>query len=384
MMQNETPTLLSPGFVPLHDRVRSACSWQVINPRGSTFSRLYRSIEHVLQQFLGTSNDVLLTSGSGTQAMELAAANTITAGDAVLVVSQGTFGDRFATILSSTIGASVRVFRPPMDEPISRRQLAAELRAFPGVRAVVLVHIETSTGLCNDLASLATCIRTVAPEALMIVDAMSSLAAHELCCDEWGLDVVVSAGHKVCGAPSGLGFVSLSDRAWHACDHVPRRPFVGHFPEMREYHRRGHSQFVLPQHALVGLATALHMIEEMGIDRFRERLATHARLTRDALLAAGLRPVVRDAWGARSVTCAWTPPHVSAVTLVEKLRDFYDVEIGTGRGSFEDCMIRIGHMGTAVTQNSLLRALNAIQECLIESDGKPSLRSTFHLSSQTA
>src|SRR5262245_44797695 len=146
MRRQRNQIFLSPGLAPLHERVRRACARQTINPRGTVFTKTYRRIEAGLQGLLGTGQEVLRVPGNGTQAMELAAANTVRPGDRVLVVSQGEFGDRFAAILRA-YGADVVVLRGLVGEPLSPGALLSVLKDAGPVRAVFLTHVETSVGV---------------------------------------------------------------------------------------------------------------------------------------------------------------------------------------------------------------------------------------------
>lgn len=365
-----SPILLSPGVAALHPAVRSACCRQIINPRGGEFVETYRSIESRLQAMLGTRQDVLLIGGNGTQAMELAVANTVSPGDPVLVVSQGEFGNRFIDILRS-YGASVHVLRVPPGSVVSTEELQSALFAAGRIHACFLVHVETSVGTRCDLQNLAAVVRQSHPNALIVVDCMTSLAAHEIRFDEWDIDVVVSAGHKAIGGPVGISFVGFSDRAWRICERSCNTGFWGNLTEMRRFHRQGQSRHVLPLPSFFGLAAALDLIDETGLQGFRRHLAGLAGAARTGLGESGLQLVVPSSSAARTVTCAWLPEDASVTELVQFLRDECGVEIATGRGQGSNRMIRIGHLGLATNLPDLNSALNAIRNCLYANSATP-------------
>jgi aspartate aminotransferase-like enzyme len=312
---------------------------------------------------LGTTQDVLLAGGNGTQAMELTVANLVNAGDRVLVVSQGEFGNRFAEILKC-YRADVHVLSILVGPPVSDEIVESMLRKVGPVDACFLVHVETSVGIRCDLEILAATIRRQCPKSLIVVDAMTSLGAHEIQFDAWGLDAIVSSGHKAIGGPMGIGFIGLSDRAWRRCARVTNPRFTGDLNRMRESHRRGQSRHVLPMQPFFGVDEALRMISEIGLTAFRAHLDDLASYTRTRLQELGLELTAASPLLARSVTCAWLPPHVSAIALVQKLIREFGIEIATGRGPWQDRMVRIGHLGLGSSRTDLEIVTSSLAECL--------------------
>ncbi len=337
--------LLSPGLAAQPRPVRLAMARDALNPRGAACSELYGHVEHGLRAVLQTEQDVLLLPPNGTEAMVAAVTNTLSPGEPALVAVNGEFGLRFAAICRDH-GVALTVLDVPWGEPVAPERLDDALAARPDVRAVFLVGVESSTGVVSDLQALAAVVRRRAPDSLVVVDAVSHLAAHALEMDAWGLDVVCGAGHKALAGPPGFGLISLSARAWAAAQRATRRGFQTDLVAARTYHAQGQMRFSPPVNALRGLAAALELVAAAGLER---HLAHHARVaayTRRALRALGLAVVAPEACAAHSVTAAWLPAGLGATQVVSAL-DAQGIVIGTGRGPYTERMIRIGHLGHA-------------------------------------
>ncbi len=216
-MANLQAHLRVPGPTPLPDPVRSAGSWQMVNHRGPEFAALMGRVVPGLQRGFRTVNDVVLLGASGTGGLEAAVVNHLSPGDPVLAVSVGAFGERFARI-ATRYGADVTLLAIEWGRAA---EPAAVRDAIDGMRrggrepaAVLLTHNETSTGVTNPIAALASEVRDAAPGALLLVDAISGLGAVPFETDEWGLDVVVTGSQKSWMVPPGLSMLALSPRAW--------------------------------------------------------------------------------------------------------------------------------------------------------------------------
>jgi aspartate aminotransferase-like enzyme len=185
-----------PGPTPVPDDVLQAMSKQMINHRGPEFVELLRSITASLKEMFQTKGDVLILTASGTGGMEAAIVNTLSPGDKVLSVSVGAFGERFADI-AEQYGAEVIRLRFEWGLPADPQAVRQALSQNPGVKAVLLTHNETSTGLTNDLASLSAVVREF--DKLILVDAISSLGSIDLPTDAWGCDVFHRSSHRCLG-----------------------------------------------------------------------------------------------------------------------------------------------------------------------------------------
>ena len=203
-----------PGPTPVPGDVFKAMSKQMIDHRGVEFAELLGRLTSNLQRAFETKNDVFVLTSSGTGAMEAAVTNTLSPGERVLAVTVGNFGDRFSKI-ASVYGADVNQLKFPEGEAADPQAIREALAADPAVTAVLVTHNETSTGITNDLETIAGIVKGEF-DKLLLVDGISSLGSIRLPVDEWGIDVVVAGSQKGWMCPPGLAMISVSDRAWGA------------------------------------------------------------------------------------------------------------------------------------------------------------------------
>lgn len=277
--------LFAPGPVPVDPEVLAALARPVVHHRTAAFREVFLRVREALADLAEVpGDDVLLVSGSGTSAFEATLLAAVPRGGSVLALTGGKFGERWAA-MARTFGFAVRELDAPWGRAFDPDAVAAAVRAGPPPDAVTVVHSETSTGVLHDVAAIAAAVRAAAPDALVLVDAVTSLAAAELRPRAWGLDAVVSGSQKGVQLPPGLGFAWLSERAWaRAADPDVRVPTVAldlHAERGRQ--RRGDTGATPP--------TSLVVAADVGLARLRgedaeARWATKARLNR-ALLAAG-------------------------------------------------------------------------------------------------
>jgi aspartate aminotransferase-like enzyme len=212
-----------PGPTPLPDAVREAGARQRVNHSGPEFEALFKRVTAGLQRAFRTEHDVLLLTCSGTGGLEAAIVNHLSPGDPVLAVSIGSFSDRFAKI-ATTYGADVTKLAVEWGHAAMPADVAAAIREMAAAgrppKAVLLTHNETSTGVTNRIRDLAAAVRETAPEALLLVDAISGLGAMPFETDAWGLDVVVTGSQKSWMVPPGLSMVAVGPRAWQAAEHA--------------------------------------------------------------------------------------------------------------------------------------------------------------------
>ena len=312
-----------------------------------------RKLSHV---FAVPGDDVVVVTGSGTAAFEAALQASVGHGDDVLCLRSGRFGEKWVD-LSRRHGLRVTELAADYGTEYDLHELRARLAAMPGVSAVVVVHSETSTGMLHDVKTLARVVREAAPDALVIVDAVSSLAAAELRPREWGLDVVVSGSQKGVMVPPGLSFAWLSERAW--AKEVPRAPT--YYLDLRregERQRDGQTGSTPATSLVAALDVSLDMIIEEGLER---RWAYKGRLNA-ALLAAGTAIGMRQFAERPSpaVAALATPEAVDASALVENLRDD-GIYIGGGQGDLKRRVIRPSLLGHA-DEHDLVVLAAALEE----------------------
>ncbi|MBA3236002.1 MAG: alanine--glyoxylate aminotransferase family protein, partial [Chloroflexi bacterium] len=194
-MDRFEPNLRIPGPTALPPTVREAGARQMINHRGPEFAAMLARILDGMKPYFGTTNDVAMLTTAGTGGLEAAVVNVLSPGDRVLGVSIGSFGDRFAKI-ARTYGADVTTIDVDWGQAADPAVVRAALERGPGYRAVLLTHNETSTGVMNPIAELASAVREVAPDTLILVDSVSGLGAVPFEMDAWGVDIVVTGSQK--------------------------------------------------------------------------------------------------------------------------------------------------------------------------------------------
>jgi serine---pyruvate transaminase len=329
--------LFTPGPTPVPPEVLSAMAQPVVHHRGSDFRRLYERCLARLREVFRTERDVLLFTASGTGAMESAVANLCNAGDRVLVVTAGYFGERWEQI-ARAYGCDVDVLAyewgaaPAADDVAERAQ---------GAKAVFLTHSETSTGVVADVQALTAAAHDAG--ALAIVDAVSSLGAVPLETDAWGVDVVVSGSQKALMTPPGIALVSVSEAAWEQRADGPR--FYFDWRRTRDAQARLDAAFTPAVSLVAGLDVALGLVLEHGLEAAFAHHARLGRACREGVKAMGLELFSPDDERSAVVTAVHAPDAVDADELVKLLRDRYGITLAPGQGPLKGKVFRIGHIG---------------------------------------
>jgi len=345
-----------PGPTPLPPSVVAALGQEMIPHRGPKFRALYRETLALARRAHRTDGQVLTWPASGSAGWEVAIVNLLSPGDPALIAVNGDFGERFARA-ATRLGLDVRRLDADWGEPVLPEQLRDALEAHPDVKAVLLVHNETSTGVTNPLRELAAMTRQHG--ALLVVDAVSAVGALPLEMDDWGIDFVLSGSQKAWMCPPGLLIVAAGPRAWAAHE---RSRFPRFFWDMSEGQRmaeQGMTPTTPPLSMLFAFHAALQMIHDEGIEQVWQRHHRLAELTRAGVRAAGLRLFAQEGFASDSVTAFLPPPEVTAKAMLAMLRDDYGVEAQGGQGHLADSLIRVGHMGW-VHEREMREAVEAI------------------------
>ncbi len=278
------PRLLAPGPVEVPPAVLEALARPVTHHRAPAFRETFlRARERLATVFSVPGDDVLIVTGSGTAGFEAALVSAVPAGDRVLALHAGRFGERWAAMAES-LGYQVEHLEAAPGAEFDLSEVAERLDATSQLAAVTLVHSETSTGALHDVRAVAELVRRVRPEALVLVDAVTSLACAELRPLEWGLDAVVSGSQKGVMTPPGLAFVWLSERAWQRSEGAGRAgSYYLDLHRERAKQAGGQTAFTPAVSLVAGLDVALGMLLDEGLENvWRRRAGLNA-----ALLAAG-------------------------------------------------------------------------------------------------
>jgi aspartate aminotransferase-like enzyme len=342
-MRRMTQNLRIPGPTPLPDDVLEAQSTPMIDHRGTEFAEILHEITASIGTLIGTSNDVLLLTGSGSGAMEAAIVNTLSPGDRVLAVIIGGFGDRFAAI-AEAFGAIVERFDVEWGQAADPGVLATHLAANPPYRTVLVTLNETSTGVVNPMAELAAAVRQAPGAPLLLVDGISGLGAMPFDMDEWRVDLVLSASQKVWMAAPGISFAVVGPRAWEARERARMPRSYWDFAEARAWAAKGQTPWTPAVSVLFGLRVGLRRLLAEGPSRTWARHEAVARGAQAGLEAAGLRLVAPLGHRSPTVTAAWLPEGLDWSPFNASMRAKGLVVAG-GQGKWVGKILRFGHMG---------------------------------------
>lgn len=335
--------LFTPGPTSVPPEVLAALAEPVLHHRSPDFKQLFAGTRERLRQVFRTSSEVLVLPASGTGAFESALVNLLSPGDRVLAVSHGNFGERWRD-MARTFGADVHELAYPWG---ASPQAADVARALEESRAevVFLVHSETSTGVVAELPPLLCACEEAG--AVSVVDAISSLGAVPLETDLWGADVVVAASQKALMTPPGLGFVSVSERAWERSRGATMPRFYWDWARALQQQQQNTTPFTPPTSTIVALDAALRAILHEGLEHVFARHAALGRACRAGALAMGLELYSPDDDSAAVLTALLTPVGIDAVALRLALRDRHGITVAGGHGAVADRLFRIGHIGFA-------------------------------------
>jgi aspartate aminotransferase-like enzyme len=353
--------LMTPGPTPAPPEVLAAVGQPVIHHRGPDYRQLYSESLARLREVFRTEREVLLFGGSGSGAMESAVANTCSAGDPVLVVSAGYFGERWAAI-AKAYGAEVDHLRYAWGEVPTAEEAAGRLREREAV-ALFFTHSETSTGVVVDPQPFAAAAREAG--ALSVIDAVSSLGAVPLETDAWGLDVVASGAQKALMTPPGLAMATASGAAWSRSATATSPRYYWDWERTRKGQATLDAPVTPPVSLVAGLNVALGMLLDEGLEAAFDRHRRLGRSCREGLKAMGLELSSPDDDSSAVVTAARAPDGIDSDELVLLLRDRHGVTLAPGQGELKGKIFRIGHIGYYDVFD-ITTALAAVELGLIE------------------
>lgn len=348
-----------PGPTPCPPEVLKAISKPPVNHRSHAFLSIAENVRNNLQVFFKTKNDIVVFTGSGTGSMEAGIVNVLSPKDIVLALSTGFFGNRLADI-ATAFEANVIKKEFPWGQPVDLNQLETALAKIPKIKAVLITHNETSTGVTNDLEKLSKIAKTYGK--LLIVDAVSSIPGIDLKTDEWDLDVVFSASQKGWMTPPGLSFMSMNKEAWAAYRNskMPKYYFdAGRYKDLE-------NPIGVPQTPAVslyyGLHTAFGFLNKEGHDNILARHKELAEKTRLGIEKLGLELLAQKSCASDTVTAVKVPENLDANRVIKEMRK-RKVVISGGMGKLAGKIIRIGHMGYFTSQD-IDETLNTLEESI--------------------
>ncbi|HEU5381767.1 MAG TPA: alanine--glyoxylate aminotransferase family protein [Ktedonobacteraceae bacterium] len=359
-----TQNLRVPGPTPVPARILAEMARPMINHRGPEFAAILRRVTARLQYFFQTASPVLTFPASGTGGQEAAIANLFSTGDHVVALSIGNFGDRLATI-AGRFGLKVSKFDFPWGEAADPETVAAHLQASAPYKGVLVTHNETSTGVTNDIEALSKVIRQHNPDALIVVDAVSSLGCVPLEMDPWDIDVVLTGSQKGWMVPPGLMMIGVGPRAWEANKTANLPRFYFDWALARKNLEKWQHPTTPPVSLFYALDLALEMMLEEGRDAIFARHQWAGDYIRGRARALGLQLLADHPRASNTVTALYTPEGVDTKNLLKVLREQDHVVMAGGQGRLEGKIFRIGHLG-GFEQQELVAAMDCLENRLRE------------------
>lgn len=355
-------TLMIPGPTPVPETVLQALGRHPIGHRSADFQKIVKRTTAQLQWLHQTEHEVLVITGSGTAAMEAGIINTLSRGDRVLCGDNGKFGERWVKV-AKAYGLDVQVIKAEWGQPLDPEAFRAALEADgeKAIKAVILTHSETSTGVINDLQTIAGYVRAHGT-ALTIADCVTSLGATNVPMDEWGVDVIGSGSQKGYMMPPGLSFVAMGPRAWEAYGRSDLPKFYLDLGKYRKSAADNSNPFTPAINLYFALEAALEMMEKEGLKAIFARHARHQRAATAAMKAIGLPLYAAEGHGSPAIT-AVAPEGIDAETLRKEVKNRFDILLAGGQDHLKGKVFRIGHLGF-VADRDILTAVAAIEATL--------------------
>jgi aspartate aminotransferase-like enzyme len=352
--------LMIPGPTNLPMPVREALGGPGMYHRGPEFAALLDHCTHGLQTVFQTEQPVVILASSGTGGVEAAVSNLISPDDRVLAINSGKFGQRIGQI-AERYGALVTWVQVEAGRAAEAQQVA-ELLARRPFKALLMVQNETSTGVCQNIASLSKIARDYG--CLTVVDCVSGMGGIPVKTDAWGLDGVVAGSQKCFMLPPGLSFVTLSERGWSLAQSSRAPRFYFDLPKARASLEKGQTPYTPAVNMIQALGAALTMMLEEGMDAVYARHASCARATRAAVKALDLDLFADSAYASNVITSVTSPGELDSSRLVKWMQAERHVIISGGQDELKGKIFRIGHMGM-VQPEHILRTVQAVGEGLV-------------------
>ncbi|MEK6727488.1 MAG: alanine--glyoxylate aminotransferase family protein [Candidatus Omnitrophota bacterium] len=333
--------LLTPGPTPLPPQVCEAMSRPIIHHRTPQFQAILKEATEGLKYVFQTKNDVFILTSSGTGAMEAAVINLLSAGDTVLTVQGGKFGERWTEICRA-YGITAEVLNVEWGKAVDPDEIRKKLKSVPKIKAVFTTLCETSTGVVFDIEAIGKVLKDT--EALLVVDAISGLGAIDLNTDGWYCDVVVSGSQKGLMLPPGLSFISVSPKAWKLIENSKSPKYYFSLKAAKKAWQQTDTPFTPAITLIIALVEALKLIKEDGLQNIFSRHKKMAEATRLAVKALGLELYAPTA-PSDIVTAVKVPEAIDGEKLVKQMRDANGVTIAGGQSELKGKIFRIAHMG---------------------------------------
>jgi len=353
--------LLTPGPTPLPPEVMEAMARPIIHHRTPQFQAILKEATEGLKYIFQTKNDVFILASSGTGAMEASVINLLSPGDMALSIEGGKFGERWTEICQA-YGINAEVLNVEWGKAVDPREIEKRLKANPKIKAVLATLCETSTGVANDIKAIGQVVKNT--EAVLVVDAISGLGAIDLKTDEWSCDIVISGSQKGLMLPPGLGFVSVSPKAWKLIEASKSPKYYFDLKEAKKAWEKTDTPFTPAITLIIALLEALKIMKEDTLEKIFLRHKKMADATRAAVVALGLELFAPTA-GSDVVTAAKVPQGIDGEKLVKTMRDTYGITIAGGQSELKGKVFRIAHMGY-IEEFDIIAGISCLEKVLTQ------------------
>ncbi|WP_413389488.1 pyridoxal-phosphate-dependent aminotransferase family protein [Prochlorococcus marinus] len=354
--------LMIPGPTPVPENVLSSMSKHPIGHRSGDFQEIVKKTTEQLKWLHQTTADVLTITGSGTAAMEAGIINTLSKGDQVICGDNGKFGERWVKV-AKAYGLEVKLVKADWGQPLDPNEFKRLLKEDRDgkIKAVILTHSETSTGVINDLKTINNEVKSNS-KAITIADCVTSLGACNIPMDEWGIDVIASGSQKGYMIPPGLSFVAMSKRAWEANEQSNLPKFYLDLKQYLKTSNKNSNPFTPAINLYFALEASLTMMQKEGLNNIFARHARHQKATQEGIKAMGLNLFTKESFGSPAIT-AVEPENIDAETIRKLIKNDFDILLAGGQDHLKGKIFRIGHLGF-VNDRDIISVISALESTL--------------------
>jgi len=364
--------LFTPGPTPLLPAAQTAMAAYGAHHRTAEFRTLFAKVLADLKEFIGTKNDVIVLTSSGTGLMEGAVSNLTSPVDKVLVLTAGKFGERWVA-LAKAFGCAVETVSAPYGETFSLDAVQAKLT--PDIRCVFVQGTESSTGARHDIESISKLVREL-PDTLFVVDAITGLGTSRLDVDAWGIDVIVGGSQKALMIPPGLAYGAISERAWQRMEMTKTPRYYFDLRKERKAAAKAETSYTPATSLFAGLASALDYVRQMGDGNLiagRNALIANAELcaamTRAGVEALGLK-LFSPTCPASALTAVAAPAGADSNAICKRFREEFGAVVANGQAEMKGQLFRIAHIGYYDYLDTV-GVLAALEHVIADLTGKP-------------
>ena len=339
--------LFTPGPTPLLPSAQTAMASYAMHHRTADFRALFTRVLTDLKEFIGTQNDVLVLTSSGSGFMEASISNLTSPSDKVLILTAGKFGERWVS-LAKAFGCAIETVAAPYGETFSLDAVRAKLT--PEIRCVYVQATESSTGVRHDVEAIAKLVHAL-PDTLLVADAITGLGTSHLDVDAWGVDVIIGGSQKALMIPPGLAYGAISERAWQRMETTKSPRFYFDLRKERKAAAKAEASYTPATSLFAGLAAALDYVRQMGDGNLatgREALIANAEMcaamTRAGVQALGLKLFAKSS-PAAALTAVAAPAGADSTAICNRFREQFGAVVANGNAEMKGQLFRIAHIG---------------------------------------